>query len=150
MSCETIKYDIYLVCKQSLLNCDTVSVKQKGQDTLRNVCKILYNDVAGIIIAHQKKGRETVQLHVTCHTEYIHKRNIGKSNSPFSKLKKLKSSFWLWFQAKLYVPWGNADIDAESKSCWWEEIYMISPNSRKPDYYSECFTETGQWLGQRS
>ena len=41
----TIKYDIYLVCRQSLLNCDTVSVKQKCtlEDTLENASKI-YND----------------------------------------------------------------------------------------------------------
>ena len=69
MCCVTIKYDIYLVCEQSLLNYDTVSVKQKGQDTLRHANKIYNDDVAGIITALQKKGTETVQVHVTCHKQ---------------------------------------------------------------------------------
>ena len=54
---------------------------------------IIYNDeVGGFITALQKKGVETVQLHGTCRTEYIHKRNISKTNRPFSKLKRLRST----------------------------------------------------------
>ena len=55
--------------------------------------KIYNDDVAGIITALQKKGTETVQLHVRCHTEYIHKKEyISKSNRPFSKVKRLRST----------------------------------------------------------
>ena len=72
-----------------MLNNDTVSGKQKGQGTLRNARKIYNDDVAGIITGLLKKGTEDAQLHVTCHTEYIHKINKSKSNRPFSKLERL-------------------------------------------------------------
>ena len=62
------------------------------QDTLRNFSKIYNDDVAAIITALEKKGTETVQLCVTCHTEYIRKNNISMSNMPFSKLKRLRST----------------------------------------------------------
>ena len=34
-----------------MLSCDTVSVEQKGQDTLRNASNIYNDDVAGIMTA---------------------------------------------------------------------------------------------------
>ena len=79
----TIKFDISLVCEQSLLNCGTISVKQKFQDTLRNASKISNDYVAEIITKLQKKGTKTVDLYVTCPTVYNYKRNISKFNRPF-------------------------------------------------------------------
>ena len=65
MCCVTIKYEIDLVCEQSLLYCDTVSVEQKGQDTLRNASKIYNDDVAGITMFSASKEKDRDMSHAT-------------------------------------------------------------------------------------